>query len=102
MMLKRSTILTLRRAASIVLMLAIATAVATICIFVAHFIELIAEGSMTHITIADLIGAQVWWLRIPLCLLSPFIAFVALYLFFAMWSYAVRKDIEADGHPPAM
>ena len=102
MMLKRSTILALRRAASIVLILSIATAVATICIFAAHFIELIVEGSMTHVTIAGLIGTEVWWLRIPLCLISPLIAFVALYLFFAMWSYAVRKDIEADGHPPAI
>jgi len=102
MMLKRSTILALRRAASIVLMLSIAAVVATICIFAVHFIELLIEGSMTHVTIADLIGAEAWWLRIPLCLISPLIAFLALYLFFAMWSYAVRKDIEADGHPPAM
>jgi hypothetical protein len=37
------------------------------------------------------------WPAIPLCFVSPIVAILALYGFFGVWSYAVRKDIEADG-----
>jgi hypothetical protein len=90
----------LRHAASVALMMAIVCALGTLFIIAAHLLEWFVEGRMTHLTVGQILGTDSLWLQIPLCLLSPVVTFLALYLFFGTWSYAVRKDMEADAGPP--
>lgn len=99
MKLTRSTILLMRRMSAAALLCAIGCAILSTIVIATHLVEFAVRGTITHVTIGDLLGAEARWLYTPICLAGPVLAFLALYAFFALWSYAVRKDMERDAGP---
>jgi membrane protein YdbS with pleckstrin-like domain len=78
--LRRSTVWTLRRAASVALALSIVCAIGSLGVAVVTLLQWLIGGTTRLIAIGGLAVASV----------------LMFFLFYETWSFAVRKDMEAD------